>query len=115
MSFIVSKIGATDIMMEMVVSKSNVDAVVPKINLSSRGAKRGFDQESKKVIWDLGWINSRFLVSLFSLPSYVDYNEIYTFHLEQWVENAKMWNKKLKFCHVDENWFCEVYKPTENI
>lgn len=115
MRFIASKIGITDIMIEMAISHFNLDAVVPKVNLSERKAKRGFTEESKKVIWELGWINSRFIVSLFKLPNNVGYGEIYTFHLDQWIASAKEWNKKLKFCHVDENWFCEMYKPVENI
>ena len=91
-----------------------MDAIISKITVVNREDKRKLMNEVDKVRWDFGWLNSNFIKALFTLPETVTYNEIYIYYLEQWVEEAKKVNKRLKYAHVDENWFCNSYQPLEN-
>jgi hypothetical protein len=90
------------------------DAIFSRKELLNREENRKFDNEIHKLRWNLGWINTNFIQSLFTLPDHVSYDEIYLFHLDQWIEEVKYVNKKLKIARVNEDWFSEQYKPLEN-
>lgn len=91
-----------------------MDAIKSKIEVVNRTDKRKLINEIDKVRWDFGWLNSNFIRALFELPETVTYNEIYIYYLEQWIVAAKEANKRLKYAHVDESWFCDAYQPIEN-
>jgi len=90
------------------------DAIFSRKELLNREEKRKFDNEIHKIRWNLGWINANFIKALFVLPETVSYQEIYTFHLEQWVKETEGINKKLTFARININWFSEQYQPLEN-
>lgn len=90
------------------------DAIYSRKELLNREEKRKFDNEIHKLRWDLGWINTNFIKALFTLPEWVSYDDIYTFHLNQWIGRVQGVNKKLKIARVNEDWFSEQYKPLEN-
>ena len=87
---------------------ANMNYIKPKYQLSNRQIARKYVKEVEKVNQILWPIENAFLTCVFE--SEVEYEELYTFHLEYFVKSVKMIQNELKYSELNEYYFEMMYK-----
>jgi hypothetical protein len=99
--------------MNILNKNKSMNAVIPLIDLSQRGARRKFIREASNIVEDLEMVNASFYFELFNNESKESYLSIYKRHLDWWQETIKELVRTHKFttCAIDRLWFANNYKP----